>query len=202
MKKPALLLFALFLKIPVFAQINMEDTTVQIIGYWSIDDTQSYDVQNTRIELDGKDTLVHVTFNYQMDIKVIDSTATSYTLRYVYNNIKAASKNSAYALFANAKQNLSVFISTDEFGAVKDVLEWETTKSQIIRNTQDISNKYEIKDPADQILSRIFNTNFTLDPLMSNLMPEVNQFSKFHGAKYKFDVIQNYDSYINKSRRN
>ena len=61
----------------VFGQINMEDSTAQVISYWSIGEKQSYSMSLQKIKLEGTDTTENVLMTYDVDISVIDSTAQS-----------------------------------------------------------------------------------------------------------------------------
>ena len=56
MNKTIFLLLMLVLSFTANAQINMADSTVQVIGYWSIDDTQSYQVSLEKYRIKDGDT--------------------------------------------------------------------------------------------------------------------------------------------------
>ena len=76
-----------------FGQINMEDSTAQVISYWSIGDKQSYSMSLQKIKLKGPDTTENVLMTYDVDITVIDSTENSYLVEWYYKNYKTNSTN-------------------------------------------------------------------------------------------------------------
>ena len=63
----------------LFGQIHIQDSMVQVIGYWSKQDTQSYAISYEKIKIKNKDTISRELMNYEVDITILDSTANSYT---------------------------------------------------------------------------------------------------------------------------
>lgn len=53
-----------------FGQINMEDSTAQVISYWNIGDKQSYSMSLQKIKLKGADTTENVLLTYEVDVKL------------------------------------------------------------------------------------------------------------------------------------
>ena len=71
----------------LFSQISIKDSTVQVIGYWSKYDKQSYDVTYEKYKVKNKDTISRELMKYEVDVKIIDSTANSYTIEWFYKNL-------------------------------------------------------------------------------------------------------------------
>ena len=66
----------------LFGQISVKDSTVQVIGYWAKQETQSYNISYNKFKIKSKDTISRELMNYEVDIKIIDSTANSYTIEW------------------------------------------------------------------------------------------------------------------------
>ncbi|HBS11071.1 MAG TPA: hypothetical protein DEO36_00800 [Flavobacteriaceae bacterium] len=102
-----------------FGQINMKDSTAQVIGYWNIGDKQSYNVSLQKIKLRETDTISNELMTYNVDVTVIDSTANSYSIEWFYHNYKTNSTNEIVKKVTSLSEDLKVIIETDEFGARK-----------------------------------------------------------------------------------
>jgi hypothetical protein len=77
----------------LFGQISVKDTTVQVIGYWSKQDMQSYNVTYEKYKVKKKDTIAREFIKYEVDIKIIDATANSYTIEWFYKNYSINTEN-------------------------------------------------------------------------------------------------------------
>ena len=118
MNKTIFLLLMLVLSFTANAQINMADSTVQVIGYWSIDDTQSYQVSLEKYRIKDGDTSARNFIKYEVDITIKDSTADSYLIEWFYKNYEIETDNELLQKLSKISEDLPVIIKTDEFGAI------------------------------------------------------------------------------------
>jgi hypothetical protein len=121
-------LFAIVLTVPAttaFGQINMEDSTAQVISYWNIGDKQSYSISLQKIKQKGTDTSENVLMTYDVDITVIDSAENSYLVEWFYKNYKTNSTNEIVKKITALSEDIKVVMETDEFGAIKGVKNWK-----------------------------------------------------------------------------
>ena len=71
------------------AQINLNDSTVQVVAYWSKGDSYDYLYDYYKYNIQGKDTISWERTISKINITVIDSTENSYTLQAVYDTPNA-----------------------------------------------------------------------------------------------------------------
>ena len=121
--KKALFLMSFFFLFPALkAQINMEDSTVQVIGYWDKNEKQSYLIHEKKVTLESGDTTSFQEYTYNVDIQIVDSTAGSYTVEWKYYNYKYVSGPEELKTILTAYQPTKVLLKTDEMGVLAEVL--------------------------------------------------------------------------------
>jgi len=185
MKK--LLVFGIIILISsnLFSQISIKDSTVQVIGYWSKYDKQSYDVTYEKYKLKNKDTISRELMKYEVDVKIIDSTANSYSIEWFYKNYSIDTENELVRKLTSIADDISVKIKTDEYGAFLEVINWEEVRDYLEKVTEKL--KVELKDVPNykEIIANVMSIYSTKESVEANAIKDALQFYKFHGVKYK-----------------
>lgn len=168
----------------LFGQISVKDSTVQVIGYWSKQEMQSYDVAYEKFKVKSKDTISRELMKYEIDIKIIDSTENSYTIEWFYKNYSIDTENELVRKLASIANDISVKIKTDELGAFIEVVNWEEVRDYLTRTTEIL--KKELKDVPnyEEIIANVMNIYSTKESIEANAIKDAIQFYKFHGVKY------------------
>ena len=185
MKK--LLVFGIIILISsnLFSQISIKDSTVQVIGYWSKYDKQSYDVTYEKYKVKNKDTISRELMKYEVDVKIIDSTANSYSIEWFYKNYSINTENELVRKLTSIADDISVKIKTDEYGAFLEVINWEEVRDYLEKVTEKL--KVELKDVPNykEIIANVMSIYSTKESVEANAIKDALQFYKFHGVKYK-----------------
>jgi len=176
MKRSLLILLLTFFASVSYGQINLEDSTVQVIGYWDLNEKQSYTISDEKYNVLNGDTTDRERYKYDVDITVIDSSANSYTFQWDYKNFTFQTENEMMKKILPICQLSKVVVKTDELGSFVEVVNWEQIKDDI--NKLGVSKKKEYK--------KLPNINKVLDQIIESFsIKEILQFYTFHGAKYK-----------------
>lgn len=168
----------------LFGQINLKDSTAQVIGYWGMQEKQSYDVSFEKLKIEKNDTLSRELIKYEVDISVIDSTENSYTIAWLYKNHKIETENEWIKKLNSITDNITVTIKTDEFGAFIEVVNWKEIRDYLVKITETLKNEIKEVPGYEKILSNIMNTYATKESIEANAIKDVLQFYKFHGVNY------------------
>jgi len=131
----------LLLSSSLFAQISMKDSTVQVIGYWAKQETQSYDVSYEKFKIKNNDTISRELMKYEIDIKIIDSTENSYTIEWFYKNYSIDTENELVRKLTSIANYISVKIKTDEFGAFIEIVNWEDVRDYLTKVTESLKDE-------------------------------------------------------------
>ena len=168
----------------LFGQISVKDSTVQVIGYWAMQDAQSYDVSYEKIKIKSKDTISREITKYEVDIKVIDSTENSYTIEWFYKNYSIDTENDLVKKLTSIANDISVIIKTDEYGVFMEVVNWEEVRDYLTKVTETL--KEELKDVPnyEQIIANVMSIYSTKESIEANAVKDAIQFYSFHGVKY------------------
>jgi len=168
----------------VFGQINMEDSTAQVISYWNIGDKQSYSMSLQKIKLKAADTTENVLMTYDVDITVIDSTENSYLVEWFYNNYKTNSTNEIVKKITALSEDIKVIIETDEFGAIKGVQNWKEVSEYMKESIQPVRDEYKNVPQLEQMFNQIEGMYTTKQGIEAAAIQDAQQFHTFHSGKY------------------
>lgn len=187
MKHSFFLFLALFSASKASGQIDMSDSSAQIIGYWSVGDKESYDVSFEKYKIKDQDTTDRMMINYEVDITVQDSTENSYTIEWFYKNYQVDTENELVRKISKAAQDISVIIKTDEFGAVLEVLNWEEVRDYIAKSMEELHDELSDVEGAAQIIEQSMAMYSSKEAIEANAIKDAIQFYTFHGGKYTLD---------------
>lgn len=185
MKKTLFIGILLLFSIKTFGQISVKDSTVQVVGYWSKLEKQSYNVSYEKLKIKNNDTISRELMQYEIDLKVIDSTENSYTTEWYYKNFKIDTDNELVKRITSLSNDISVLIKTDELGSFIEVVNWESVRDYLNKVSEEL--KKELKDipNSEQIIDNIKNIYSSKQSVEANAIKDAIQFYSFHGVKYK-----------------
>lgn len=168
-----------------FGQISVKDSTVQVIGYWSQQETQSYDVSYEKYKIKSNDTISRELVKYEVDIKIIDSTENSYTIEWFYKNYSIDTKNELVRKLTSIANDIAVKIKTDEYGVFIEVVNWEEVKDYLTKVTAVLKDEFKDIPNVEKIIATTMSAYSTKESIEANAIKDVMQFYQFHGVKYK-----------------
>jgi hypothetical protein len=168
----------------LFGQISAKDSTVQVIGYWAKQETQSYNVSYEKFKIKSKDTISRELMKYEIDIKIIDSTKNSYTIEWLYKNYSIDTENELVRKLTSIANDISVKVKTDEYGAFVEIVNWEEVRDYLEKVTEKL--KVELKDVPNykKIIANVMSIYSTKESIEANAIKDALQFYQFHGVKY------------------
>ncbi|MEQ8239690.1 MAG: hypothetical protein RIA69_10785 [Cyclobacteriaceae bacterium] len=184
MKKTLLSIIIATMFSNIYAQINTADSTVQVVGYWSINDTQSFDVTYEKYKIKEGDTTSREFIKYEVDITVKDSTANSYTIEWFYKNYEVQTENPLVQKLTKLAEDLPVVMKTDEFGAVQEVVNWEEVRDYIQKATKILKKELKKVPNGDQIIAQVMGIYMSKEAIEGNAIKDALQFYTFHGGAY------------------
>ncbi len=167
-----------------FCQINVKDSTAQVIGYWSVGDKQTFDISYEKYKIKEKDTTARSMIKYEVDITIKDSTANSYIIEWLYKNYKIDTTNEFEREIAKMSENISVLIKTDEYGAVEEVINWEEVRDYIKKTIEPLREKLKEVSGLEQVLNKMMVTYDNKEAIEANAIKDAIQFYTFHGVHY------------------
>ena len=191
MNKSLLIAILLFCSTTILGQINMADSTVGVVGYWNLNEKQSYSITKEKYMIEDVDTTSFEYFKYQVDITILDSTDKSYIIEWFYRDFETFSDDPIVLKFSEISENLKVIIKTDELGGIIEVVNWEEIRDSIYKATSLL--KEELKDipDIDEIVKKVENNYLTKENIESGSIRDILQFYYFHGGLYKLnDVLE------------
>ena len=189
MNQLKVLCFFLFLSYDIFGQINIQDSTVQVIAYWEMGETYDYSVSLQRFQYTDTDTISKEMMTYDVEIAVIDSTSESYTVRWYYKNFQSNSTNPFTQKIASAAEDISVEIVLDELGVIQEVKNWEAVRDYMATAIDLIREEIDSIPGNEKVLDQLKNSYATKAAIEASAIQDAQQFHSFHGGKYKLKQV-------------
>ncbi len=162
----------------------MDDSTAQVIGYWSVGDGESYKVSLRKIKLRESDTVSNILMTYNVDITVIDSTEDSYLLQWVYSNYHTSVENELLEKISSLMEGQKVILETDEFGRIKNVKNWKEIAANQKKAIEEIKKEFKYIASANRLFEQIEKTFISKSGIETSAIQDARQFYTFHGGKY------------------
>lgn len=188
-------IFGLFilLSVKIFGQINMTDSTAQVIGYWDKNEKQSYIVTQEKYKIKDSDTTSRDFYKYAVDITIVDSTANSYIIDWFYNDYEIQSENSLIQKLASITNDMNVRIRTNELGVFQEVVNWKDVRDYILKGTKLLKKETKDIPNMDDFIKQLEGMYSTKESIELGAVKEMQQFYTFHGAKYEYGNEYNAD---------
>jgi len=191
MTKELITILLLAIGMTSFGQINMADSTAQVITYWEKGEKQNYSMTAEKIKIKGSDTTIREMTTYNVEITVINNNEKTYTIEWLYKDIKSNSQNPIVQKLMNITKDMKVVFKTDEFGAFIEVVNWKEIKEYIQKEVSTLRKDFKEIQEMDNVIKQIETTYSTKEAIESASIKDIQQFHSFHGAKYKLgDVIK------------
>lgn len=171
--------------IKTYGQINMTDSTVQVIGYWAMNDKQSYIVTNEKYKVKDLDTTSREYYKFAVDITIVDSTADSYTINWFYHDYHIKADNELIERISSITEDITITIVTDEFGSFKEVKNWKDIRDFILKGTKMLKKETKDIPYLNKVINQLEDNYSTKASIEAAAIKEILQFYTYHGGKYK-----------------
>jgi hypothetical protein len=184
-KLPVLLL--LFLSLSVEAQINMLDSTVQVITYWNKGESQIYKVTEEKFKLQDSDTSSKEQLTYTVKVTVLDSNATTYTIQWHYLEFYTSHDDEFSKKFANMQKDLKVIFKINDVGTFMEVVNWKEIKNFNHKVIAKLKSELIDVPNIHKALNQVESTFATKEAIENVVIKDIQQFHLFHGGVYKLN---------------
>lgn len=199
MKKMFILCFCLMTAFQAFAQINLKDSTAQVVAYWSKGDKYCYNYASQTIDIKGTDTTEVSYSESKFELEVIDSTANSYLVNYtkLSEAVSIPDENSFVAglikKLANVGNSISITFRTDEYGTFQEIVNFDEYKKGLMSQLEVLIKELEkelekeLKDKATRDAFSTLIAPFMSDAFVYKSIEPVTSLFSFHGKKLKLN---------------
>ncbi len=185
MRKLSILGLAIFMSVSTFGQINMNDSTAQVIGYWDMNEKQTYIITQEKFQIKDSDTTAREFYKYAVDMTIVDSTANSYLIDWFYRDYEIQSDNELIQKLSSIIEDMTVRIRTDELGAFQEVVNWKEVRDYILKATKLMKKETKSIPNMDKFINQVEVMYSTKQSIELGAVKEMQQYYTFHGGKYE-----------------
>lgn len=194
MRKLFLLAFTLLIVFRVTGQINMNDSTVRVYGYWNLNDKQTYQVIKSKYKINTSDSTAWDTTStdisrYKVDITITDSTFDSYTIDWLYHDFEVNTTNEIAKKLVSIVEQMTITIRTDELGIFQEVVNWKDIRKTIKHTVNKLSKEMPEDPEKDKILKLTLGFFSSKESIEARSINDIHLFYAFHGGIYKLDSL-------------
>lgn len=187
MKNTFTFILLLFVMTSGFAQINIQDSTVQVITFWDLGEKYDYSASLQKLKYTDTDTTSNETMTYDVEVSVIDSTEKSYVVRWFYKNFKSDAKDALTQRLSSVAEDIAVDVRLNEVGIVEGVENWEEVRDYMAKSVDTMVGDFGELPGLDKIMGQIKAMYSTKGGVEGTAIKDVVQFHNFHGAAFKLD---------------
>lgn len=192
--KIILSLLTLYFTLPTVAQIALSDSSVQTVAYWKKGETYSFSVSLDEYKVVENDTTDRTITHYTVDMLVMDSTETTYDVRWTYRDMTTDWGNRD-SLFLSIMNRISaikggevVDFRTDEYGSFIEMTNWEQIKDYYLVVSDSVSSEFSAFPEVVEMLNSMFGIYKNRNAIEKGVIKDVHQFLNFHGGEYRLNV--------------
>jgi hypothetical protein len=169
----------------LYGQINMQDSTSQVVGYWNIGESQTLSITDTKYEVkNGDSTNVHF-LKYEVDVTIKDSTENNYLIEWHYKNYAVETQNPIIKRVMESGADIKVLIKTDAFGSILEVVNWEEVRDYIIDQSKTLNGEFGDLPELKSVVANMNSLYSTKESIENNAIKDAMQYYTYHGRLYK-----------------
>lgn len=172
-----------------------DDNYVPVIAYFGKNDTTYFCETHSRFKIINSDTIFDYNYEFTYSLAVIDSTANSYTIKYLPGDISCLDGRNInpqfLPAFASVMPTELTFI-TDECGAVKHIVEWEKLSKAIGEGLSAALGNLSPEVAENIKNNKIFDVS-SEEVLLQRFTP-ANLLFCAHGVGYQLGMTETNDS--------
>lgn len=162
----------------------MADSSAQVVSYWTKGEVQNYTVTTDKFKLAGSDTTAREHMSYDVEVTVLDSTQNSYTVQWVYRNVKSNGTNNAAQKIVALSEGTKVIYKTDELGTFAEVVNWQEIRNTITAAAKELKKDFKHIPEMNGMIDQVIAMYTTKEGITQGGIKDIQQFHSFHGAKY------------------
>lgn len=201
MKKSFLLL--LFVTISTFSFSQIDSTKVPFVSYWDIGDSYDFKITKLKNEIKNSVQTKNDSSSYIINFLVIDSTATSYKIKWTTQNQLFSSSLIPEKILESVSdyEEIDVIYETTEVGEFIGIENWEEiskTSSALFKQVMALAmeDKKIDKNALQKIISPIMSIFETKEGIEQVLFKELQYFHYPFGVEFSIDTPIEYEEEI------
>ncbi|WP_242130694.1 hypothetical protein [Aestuariivivens marinum] len=182
--------------------ISNAQISVQTVAYWDLNEEYSFSGSYDNYKVKNQDTIYLSKMNYDVNIKVLGQTDSTYTIRWIYHNHKFIQGTELARKLSEGKDTIQVVFKTNELGAFKKILNIEELTEYYREKFNSLSNTYADDKQTLEAINSVRKQFENPEYILTNSIKDISSFYTFHGAKYDLNeeyngnlkTVNNYDT--------
>lgn len=175
-------LIFLLVSAKTFSQIQLADSTVQVITYFDKGEKELYQIEYERVKLKGTDTISKSKISYKVEIEVLEEEQDYYVIQWNFSEYQGIPTD-LNSLASSALARSRVVIKTNEMGDIIDILNWEEIRDNNNKVYQLFDELFKNNKEMQEVLKQFKTLSNSPDFVKNVACKDVLQFHYFFGTK-------------------
>ncbi len=184
MKKIISLFIGFLVIFSSYAQIDMKDSTVQIVAYWEKGEKMSYVLTKSKYKINNTDSVLTQQIKYDVDVTIVDSTAKSYICEWVIHKPEVIVGREELKKIFSEMPSMKYRIKTNELGVFQDLLNWKEIKKENQNLFTKLSKTYKDNPIITDFFKQTMKQTSTKEGI-KKMSEDILHFYFFYGLVYK-----------------
>jgi hypothetical protein len=187
--KAILIFSALILSFSGYSQSTLKDSAVNCVARWRSGEKRTYLITHEKSTITESGRSAPFRFAYEAQVSVLDSTARSYTVKWVFHIPDEYKKmHAGLADSLPAFNGMTMIFKTSEMGAFVELINWEEVRDAYFRQTEiSLSKKNNsIAATAIKHAKEMFGSREAVE---SALIKEIQLFYTPYGYQFTTKVV-------------
>ncbi len=179
--------FFLFSFLFINAQINYDESTFQAVAYWNKNEITNYKVITSKYAVKEQDSILKNKITYDIELKVVDSSAKHYDVQCSFKNFVSTSSNPIENKLDCLLDGISFIYKTNELGTIDKAKNFDKALKEIKNRINKIEKDFPIAVISNDF-KRIKLMTENSDLALGNFTKDLTIFHYFHGAAFEMNV--------------
>ncbi len=190
------LLFSVLLSLLCFAgQAQLlNDSTLQFVSYWDLDETHTFHVTQTKEKIASGDTTLLSAIEYDSELRVIDATDTTMTMMWRYKNYQYDQNDSLMNMLMSITDEMSVVYEISQMGVFHRVLNALELQEYIYQGLDSLRTFMRGIPNADAVVNQVRSMFSSRQAIESAAIEEILLFHKAMGSQFELGKLYSGDT--------
>lgn len=163
----------------------LNDSTLQCVSYWNLDESHVFEVQHYKEKITGNDTIRSQSISYKARLSVVDSTATSYTILWHYYDYEPEAGDSLMRMLMSIANEMDAVYTTNEMGVFQDLKNAVEMQEYMYQGLDSMAKMYASVPGMNTIIAQLKQSFSTKEAIVNGSIEEILLFHRLMGNQFE-----------------
>lgn len=180
-----LILWSLLLAAGAVQAQLLNDSTLQCVSYWDLDEAHIYQVVQSKERITENDTVKLQSVSFKARVSVVDSTQTDYTMLWHYYDYQVDQADSLTRMLVGLAGEMDVIYTISDLGAFKALKNAVEIREFMYRGIDSVAAMYASVPGMDAVMAQLKQTFASPEAIQNSAIDEILLFHRLMGEQFE-----------------